>query len=308
MHTTSRYSVLACAVIAMAAATSSRAAAQGAPNAGDRPVRVMTYNIHHGTGNIDCTTPRPEPGQPPNPDCGLDLEAIADVIRAEAPDVVGLQEVDRFWARSGGVDQPALLAKSLGMHYCYGANLTHEPDRHATVPHEYGTAILSRFPILDCTNAFLPRGNPGTEQRGLLSALINVRGVPLRFHNTHLHTRFADRRVQIQEIVRLIGTPTHPTVLVGDLNARPSESTMSPLYSAFKDAWLEGGDGGDGHTYPADPVADPNRRIDYVFVSDAVDVSRAEVAVTPLTRLASDHYPLVAVLMLPGSQVGIGRR
>ena len=305
MHTISRPSILACVFVTMTAANSSFA--QGVPNAGERSVRVMTYNIHHGTGNADCATPRPAPGHPPNPDCGLDLDAIADVIRAESPDIVGLQEVDRFWARSGGVDQPAVLAAALGMHHCYGANLSHGPDSHATVPHQYGTAILSRFPILDCTNTFLPRGNPGTEQRGLLSALINVRGVPLRFHNTHLHTRFADRRVQIQEIVRLIGAPSDPTVLVGDLNAIPSESTMAPLYSALEDAWLEGGDGGAGNTFPAHPVTNPNRRIDYVFVSDAVGVSRAEVAITPLTRLASDHYPLVAALKLPGSQVGIGR-
>ena len=283
------------------------AAALGGQNAGNREVTVMTYNIHHGTGNAECTTPPPAPGQPPNPDCGLDLQQIVDVIRAEDPDIVGLQEVDRFWARSGGVDQPAALAAELGMHVCYGANLSHQPDNHATVPHEYGTAILSRFPILECRNSFLPRGNPGTEQRGLLAALINVRGVPLRFYNTHLHTRFADRRVQIEEVVRLIGTPEDPVVLLGDLNARPEESTMAPLYARLVDAWLAGGDGGPGHTLPAAPDADPDRRIDYIFVSQDVGVSLVQVPISTLTRLASDHYPVTGWLTLPGSQVGIGR-
>ncbi|HSK08382.1 MAG TPA: endonuclease/exonuclease/phosphatase family protein, partial [Vicinamibacterales bacterium] len=87
---------------------------QGDPQAKPRSLRVMTYNIHHGSGNIECTN---VPGEA---ECALDLDAIAEVIRMHDADVVGLQEVDRFWRRSGTVDQPAYLAKVLGMHYCYG--------------------------------------------------------------------------------------------------------------------------------------------------------------------------------------------
>lgn len=124
---------------------------KGHPQAGPRPLRVMSYNIHHGSGNIECTN---VPGEP---ECALDIDAIANVVRTHEADVVGLQEVDRFWRRSGTVDQPAYLAEELGMHYCYGPNLVHPPDSHSTVPHEYGTAILSRFPILGCQNTLLPR-------------------------------------------------------------------------------------------------------------------------------------------------------
>src|SRR5690606_29450074 len=69
-------------------------------------VRVMTYNIHHASGNDDCTDEETPEGEIPEPDCALDLERIAQVIESQSPDIVALQEVDRFWARSGGVDQP----------------------------------------------------------------------------------------------------------------------------------------------------------------------------------------------------------
>ena len=88
-----------------------------------------------------------------------------------------MQEVDRFWARSANEDEPAALSAALGLeHYCYAANLDHPPDTHSNVPHQYGTVILSRFPILECSTTPLRRTGTN-EQRGLTLAVINVRGV-----------------------------------------------------------------------------------------------------------------------------------
>src|SRR5688572_15893719 len=70
------------------------------PQAGPRPLRIMSYNIKHGQTNASCTQPPRLPGQPPFPDCNLDLQASIAVIRAHNPDILGVQEVDRFWARS----------------------------------------------------------------------------------------------------------------------------------------------------------------------------------------------------------------
>ena len=292
------------AILLAATSASNALAAPGDPPQRPRELRVMTYNIHHGAGNDSCTPPPRT--TPPQPECALDLQRIADVIRAYDPDLVGLQEVDRYWARSGYVDQAAWLAAELGMHYCYGANLDHGPDSHATVPHQYGTAILSRYPILACENTLLPKADPRTEQRGLLEALVEVEGTPLRFYNTHLqHTGGpggADRTVQVEAILEQIGRPRESVVLVGDLNARPDWPELAPLYERFEDAWLEAGSE-PGYTYPASPTAEPDRRIDYVFVR-RVGVESAQVAITPETRMAADHYPVVADLMLPGQVPG----
>lgn len=283
--------------------------AQPGPQAPDREVTIASYNIKHGAGNEDCTTPPAEPGMPPNPDCSLDLPRIATVIESLGVDIVALQEVDRFWARSGTADQTQELADMLGWHGCYGANLDHDPDNHATVPHQYGTAIVSRYPILECTNTHLPKANPPAgEQRGLLYALINVHGVPFLVYNTHLHTQLADRIVQTQAIAEILdGRRRGPAVLLGDLNARPDEESLPVLMSRLVDVWPAARPDDPGYTYVASPTRVADRRIDYILASGNIRIEGAEVVVNELTAMAADHYPVVARLALPGSEVGIGR-
>jgi endonuclease/exonuclease/phosphatase family metal-dependent hydrolase len=283
------------------------------PQAKPRELRIMSYNIKHGQTNAACQQPPRIPGQPPFPDCNLDLQASIDVMRAHKPDIVGVQEVDRFWARSGSVDEPALLAAGVGMeHYCYAANLDHAPDTHANEPHQYGTVILSRFPILDCSNTLLRRtGN--NEQRGLTRALINVGGVPLQFYNTHLHTTVADRLMQTVDIAAVIdAAPAGSKVMVGDFNARPTTAEMVPIFARFLDAWALAGvptpDNPNGNTSPSRLVGNPTSRIDYGLVTSQVNVSSAYVPIDAQTRLAADHYPVVVGIALPGSEVGIGRQ
>ena len=65
----------------------------------------MTYNIHVGVGM----------------DKKLDLQRIADVINAERPDLVGLQEVDRGVKRTEGKDEIAELAKLTSNALCLRA-------------------------------------------------------------------------------------------------------------------------------------------------------------------------------------------
>ena len=288
------------------------------PQAKPRELRVMSYNIKHGQTNTPCTQPPRIPGQDPFPDCNLNLQASIDVIRAQDPDIVGMEEIDRFWARSGYVDEPAEIAAGLGMeHYCYAANLNHPPDSHSSIPHQYGVLIVSRFPILECTNTLLRKATSNAEQRGLLKARINVRGVPLQFYATHLHTAQADRLLQTEDIAAVIdAAPEGPKVLVGDFNARSTFTTtvpeMLPIYARFLDAWREAplpdADNPNGFTSPARLVGNPTSRIDYVFVTSGVDVTGTRVPIDPQTRLAADHYPVVSDIALPGSGVGIGRK
>jgi endonuclease/exonuclease/phosphatase family metal-dependent hydrolase len=305
------------ALVIAALGIAATALAQAVPQAIPRDLRVMTYNIKHGQTNFSCTTPPRIPGQDPFPDCNLDLQKSIDVIRAHAPDIVGVEEVDRFWARSAYQDEPAVIAAGLGMeHYCYAPNLDHQPDSHSSIPHQYGVLIVSRFPILECTNTLLRRvGN--TEQRGLLKALLNVRGVPLQFYTTHLHTVQEDRLLQTEDIAAVIdAAPEGPKVLVGDFNARSTFTTtvteMLPIYARFLDAWREAplatAENPMGYTSPARLVGNPTARIDYVFVSPDVDVAGTYVPIDPQTRLAADHYPVVSDIALPGSEVGIGRK
>jgi endonuclease/exonuclease/phosphatase (EEP) superfamily protein YafD len=83
MTSAPRYRLPACALASAIAVLvtllSPATASAGVP---DRPLRVLTYNIHHGVGE----------------DGVLDLERIARVIADSGADVIGLQEVDRHWS------------------------------------------------------------------------------------------------------------------------------------------------------------------------------------------------------------------
>ena len=264
----------------------------------------MTYNIKHGQTNAACTQPAATPGQPPSPDCNLDLQAAVAVIREHKPDIVGLQEIDRFWARSGYQDEPAVLAAALGMeHRCYAANLDHPADVHADRPHQYGTLILSRLPIRSCSTTPLPRTGEN-EQRGVTLAVIDVGGITLRFYNTHLHVTQADRLLQTSAIAQAFDAAgPGATIVVGDFNARPTATELQPLFTRFTDAWTKAGkasaDNPDGLTSPAELVGNPRSRIDYVLVSASTEVRAAAVPIDAKTHVAADHYPVVVDLTLP---------
>ncbi|MGP4110336.1 endonuclease/exonuclease/phosphatase family protein [Streptomyces sp. 4N509B] len=270
---------LAAASPAAAAGVDTAPSAPSAPSRhAARRLRVATFNIHHGASPADV----------------LDLERVARVIAALRVDVVGLQEVDRHWSeRSGLVDQPAWLGRRLRMHHVYGANLDLDPAEPGAPRRQYGTAILSRWPVLSWRNTHLPLF-PGHEQRGLLQATLAVRGTRLTAAVTHLqHNDNVEREQQAARIVELLGGDPRRTVLVGDLNARPGAPEIRTLTDALPDPWPRVGDG-DGFTYGS---VDPTSRIDYVLASRDLRPLAAEVVT--LDPEASDHLPVVAELLMP---------
>ena len=254
----------------------------GGPGHGpDRSVRVVTFNIHHGAGL----------------DGLVDLERIARVVEAGDPDVVGLQEVDRhFGERSQFVDQATWLAERLGMHVVFGANLDLAPPSPGAPRRQYGTALLTHLKIRESANTLLPRPEGG-EQRGLLEALVKVRGMPVRVFTTHLQNDSqAERLAQVEAIRGRLATVDESVVLLGDLNATPAAPEIGALTEGLADAWATAGVG-DGFTYDA---ATPHARIDYVLSSPDVVARTAAVVATD----ASDHLPVVVDLALPGARGG----
>ncbi|MEV0588093.1 endonuclease/exonuclease/phosphatase family protein [Nonomuraea sp. NPDC050310] len=238
-------------------------------------MRVLTFNIHHGRG----------------PDGRLDLRRVAEVIRAGEADVACLQEVDRHLSpRSDFADQAGWLAADLGMDLAYGANVDFDPPAPGRPRGRYGTAILSRLPLRDNGNTFLP-GAPGNERRGLLSVTVVADGRPVEVFTTHLQdTDAAERLDQARAVAALVAGRPGPVVLTGDFNAQPGTPEIRALTGFLRDAWQQAGAGA-GITYPA-----TGWRIDYVFTSPDVGVS--SVTVPPSD--ASDHLPLLADLRLPG--------
>ncbi|MCO0598461.1 endonuclease/exonuclease/phosphatase family protein [Peribacillus butanolivorans] len=242
-------------------------------------IKVMAYNIHHGEGT----------------DAILDLKRIADIIKTTGADIIGLQEVDNhFSERSNFEDQAKWLANYLGMHYTYGANLDYEPLQEGERRRQYGTAVLSKYPILSTENHLLTNipypVNP-TEQRGLLDTVINVRGNHVHFYNTHLDNKRAEQRdLQIREILDIAKQKEGTSIFVGDFNATPESSEILKMSAQYKDVFAELGQN-DDFTIPVDK---PDRRIDYIFTSEDVQIKTGEV----INTNASDHLPITAELVL----------
>jgi len=241
------------------------------------PIRVMTYNIRSGNGNLDST---------------------AATIRAQSPDIVGLQEVDVHWAdRSAFADQVTELAAKLGMEARYAPVYVLPGLTPGAAPREFGVALLSRYPIVRFRNDTIARLSTQVQNPvpapapGLLDAVLDVHGQPVRVFNTHLDYRKdpAVRTQQVREMLGFIGDLAVPTLVFGDLNAAPDAPELQPLLQRLRDAWS--GSSAPGFTYPADT---PHERIDYVLVSPQFTVRSIRV---PDTQ-ASDHRPVVAELVL----------
>jgi endonuclease/exonuclease/phosphatase family metal-dependent hydrolase len=229
-------------------------------------LRVVSYNIRHGRGNDDV----------------VDLERTARVLRALAPDVVGLQEVDDRAKRSGGVPQAARLGELLGMHHAFGRFMDYQGGA-------YGMAILSRHPIVSRREVPLPEGN---EPRVALSVETRLPDDTLvTVVNVHFDWVRDDgfRFAQAETLTKYLDALETPVILLGDFNDLPESRTLALFRSRFGEAAKPEGD---RFTFSA---TDPRREIDYIFFSPITAWKVREVRVID-ERVASDHRPVLAVL------------
>jgi len=227
-------------------------------------LRVMTYNIRHGQGMDD----------------KISLERVAMNIVTAGADLCGIQEVDRYMPRSGLADQARRLAKLCGMHYVFASNL--KLPFFAT----YGTAILSRWPIIYSHNYSLP----GTgEPRGLLKTLILHRHQEINFFTTHLGLKEEERAEQAHLIKNIISECDKPVIFTGDLNDVTDGGVAEVLLTENMKNCLPAG----ANQLPTFPSANPQKQIDFIFFDGPWVVDN----VWTVNSKASDHLPMVAALI-----------
>ncbi len=257
------------------------------------PLKVMTYNIRIGIGGGEWHT---DPQR-------ITLEPVARLIEEYAPAIVGLQEVDQFRRRSGGMNQPAWMADRLGMNVAFAPAYT-VPTGGPTDEH-YGVALLTRAPILPTQRVPLYKpdyrqSHPEypdyySEQRVLLVAPVKIGGRQIHVLVTHLGLTSDQRERQVREIVATAARLPGPKILLGDFNAGPDEPVLRELLGLFQDALTAAGVAPEARkSYPGG--LQPQEAIDYIFVSPEFRVRGARVLRD--ATLASDHNPVVAELEL----------
>ena len=241
-------------------------------------------------------------------------------IKAEAPGLVGLQEV--LQQHGPGTGQADELAEGLGYRVVFSraCRLT------GSVPADFGNALLSRYPIREHRTEPLPTP-PDVETRSLLYALCSVKVGVLPVLVTHLswEPELAHvRKAQLAHIAHFIQheltslalrLPPHvallPPVLLGDLNMPPESPEVQEFLQAsgFVDCFAAVGQGAgltmDGRNPAAIKGGVPlAARIDYLMVGTTppsgvrVRAARVCLDVPEGGVFPSDHFGVVADLDL----------
>lgn len=246
------------------------------------------------------------------------MALTAAAITALRPDVVALQEVqDRPPTLP---NQAAALATASGMTSVFAPAVAFRGG------HE-GLAILSRFPVRAQVATPLPHAT-AEEARVLLSVAIETGlAAPTWVHTTHLNYRLhhgREREDQVMAIADVVAARPDdvPQIVLGDFNARPESdeirwlcglTTLAGRRVFFQDAWAALHPEVTGWTWAsANPQTkalgflQPNRRLDYVFVTAARRDGRGRILDCRIVLdqpdadgiFASDHFGVLAEVQL----------
>ncbi len=235
-------------------------------------LRIMSYNIQHGHLHL----------------CGgIDLSKTCDVIRQYNPDIVALNEVRGRGTHSEYTAQAEYMAANLGYHCFFGRSLCIGGSN------PYGNAVLSKYPIVDAR--IIPIPNPvskAVEQRSISRCTIEILDdghiAPFAVYVTHFGLTEPEHEHAVSTLLTVLGSERLPFALMGDFNMIPENPMLAPLNQMLRgtDGKLSG-----QLSFPSD---NPQKKLDYIFVSNNIEVIYAEIPQIAV----SDHCPIFADIQL----------
>lgn len=234
-----------------------------------RDFHMASYNVHGCCGTDGRIAPR----------------RIARILRQSGADIVAVQELDRHRVRSHAEDQVQVIAETLGFHHVFCPTVIRGEE-------QYGHAIFSRYPLTMIKAAPLPSSAKTwwPETRAALWCALQIGEQRIHLLTTHLGLGRAERRQQVAVLLGpdWIGSipPNEPVLFCGDFNFRPGSFCHRQILGAgFQDAISPG-----VQTFS---TFRPFIRLDYLFFSNGLKVENIHAIHNHLTRMASDHLPLV---------------
>jgi endonuclease/exonuclease/phosphatase family metal-dependent hydrolase len=237
------------------------------------PVRVVTYNIHKCVGV----------------DGRYDPARVVAVLREIHADIACLQEVGARRGIERHSDQWSYLGEATGCRVILGTGIRDHRGR-------FGNAILTRFPILAARSIDLTVA--GHEPRGAIDADLLAGDRVLRVIATHFGLRAAERRLQANRLMTLLGETStvgrreaDAVLLMGDLNEWRGRSGAIRAF----DRRL--GPSAAERTFPSWM---PVLALDRIYADGPAVLHGVSVYRSSLARLASDHLPLVGTLSWDG--------
>ncbi len=195
--------------------------------------------------------------QQSNDDLGeKSLEEQLALIRRVSPDILALQESDSTRISLNNNDYVHYFAEHLGYYSYFGPS---------TVTGTYGTAILSKYPLMNTRTVFTFSDQ---DEIGTTEAEIEVGG--LRFTIYNVHPDGSDTAMLVFAKTLLARSQDKPYVIaLGDYNLRDYEEAYRLIDGAYVNAWTS--------AYPSEISVDGvdmsgENRIDHIFVSPSLGV------------------------------------
>ncbi len=223
---------------------------------------VASYNIHKYVG-IDGV---------------FDPERVAKVIKELKAEIVGLQEIDSLFSREE--NGAGLISEKAGMELVLGLT---KRNRNG----HFGNALLTSYPVKDVRRIDLSVF--GRQPRGALDVDLLIKGETVRVIVAHLGLGLRERRKQIRRLLDIFcSTRDRMEIMLGDFNEWvPLGNPLCYVHDVF-------GKSPPLRTFPSFMPVLPLDRIWVRPMESLVCMSRH---ITPLSRKASDHLPVKAVVI-----------
>ncbi|MGW8286767.1 MAG: endonuclease/exonuclease/phosphatase family protein [Desulfobulbales bacterium] len=253
-------------------------------------LRVLSYNMHRAIGVDRLFKP----------------ERIAKVINHHQADIVLLQEVDVDVPRSRNLNLAKEMAEAAGYpYYATGLNVK-------LFKGQYGNTTLSKYPIIRSRNIDLTVDN--RKARGCLHSTIEINDSDNFFQivevfNLHLGLSSQERVRQVGILIHTEEfnglTPNTPCLIGGDFN--DWRTRLAPIFTDilnFKCATNHSS--GYHNPYLTYPSFSPTGGLDKIFYRGPLELLKRRRCWMGITRLASDHLPVIAEFELqaaPGKRI-----
>ena len=250
------------------------------------PVTVMSFNIRYGTANDGPDRWELRRGQ------------LLDLLKAENPDVIGVQEALHFQ-----IDE---ILAALPEYRMVGVGRSDggQGGEHAAIlyratrlsPRRSSTFWFSDTPDVIKSNTW----GAALERICTWALFDDKAGTPFYVFNLHLdHVSQPAREKSVGLLLERVAarSPVLPVIVTGDFNTGEANPATRAMLKVFRDTFrVKHPDATDVGTFNSFKLGTIGaEKIDYVFVEPATEVLSADIIRTSVNgRYPSDHFPVVA--------------
>lgn len=221
---------------------------------------VASYNIHKYVGIDGVFNP----------------ERIARVIKELRAEIVGLQEIDGMFFQMK--NWAGLLSERSGMEVVLG------PTRRKRS--NFGNALVTSYQVKDVRHIDLSVS--GWRPRGALDVDLLVKGETIRVIVAHLGLGLGERRRQIRWLLDVFCSERdRMEIMLGDFNEWVPMVNLHHVHNFF----------GKSPSLRTFPSFMPVLPLDRIWVRPVESLVSLSTHRTPLSRMASDHLPVRAILV-----------